>query len=94
MRIPEVANGMRKIAEEIQEAYPTQAAELLELAGELRRRSGETRAPATSTPMTPELYEEIKEYAADNPGMSRQAIAEVFDVNIGRVSEAIIGKRT
>jgi hypothetical protein len=94
MRIPEVAQRMREIAGEIQEACPTQSAELLELADELRRRSGEGRAPATSTKMTPELSEEIKEYAKAHPGMSHQQIAEVFGVNIGRVSEAILGKRT
>jgi len=44
--------------------------------------------------MTPDLAEEIREYAQANPGMSHQAIGEVFNVNHGRVSEAIIGKRT
>jgi predicted XRE-type DNA-binding protein len=43
--------------------------------------------------MTAELAEEIRDYAAANPGMSHQAIAEVFNVNHGRVSEAIKGKR-
>jgi hypothetical protein len=44
--------------------------------------------------ITPELYEEIREYAEANPGMSHQDIAVMFNVNHGRVSEAIKGKRT
>jgi hypothetical protein len=95
MKVPEVATRMRKISEQIQGDFPQAAAELLELADELRRRSpAGPRAPATSTPMTPELAEEIREFANDNPGMSHQEIGVVFNVNHGRVSEAIRGKRT
>jgi hypothetical protein len=94
MKIPQVASRMREIAEQIQSGYPSESGELLELADELKRRFSGTRAAATSTPMTPDLAEEIREYAQANPGMSHQAIGEVFNVNHGRVSEAIIGKRT
>jgi predicted XRE-type DNA-binding protein len=44
--------------------------------------------------MTEELAEEIREYVTDNPGMSHQSVAELFNVNHGRISEAIKGKRT
>jgi hypothetical protein len=95
MKIPEVMTRIREISEEIHGAYPKEAAELLELAEELRRRSPVgPRAPATSTPMTPELAEEIREFAKDNPDMSHQEIGGAFNVNHGRVSEAIRGKRT
>jgi hypothetical protein len=94
MKVPEVANRIRKIAEQIELDYPAASAELLELADELRRRpAAGPRAPATSTPMTPELALEIREFAEDNPGMSHQEIAVQFNVNHGRVSEAINGKR-
>jgi predicted XRE-type DNA-binding protein len=92
MKLPDVAKRMREIAEQIQDSNPDEADELIELAAEIKRRSG-TRAPANSTKMTPELYEEIKEFAEANPGMSQQEIAVVFNVNHGRVSEAISGKR-
>jgi hypothetical protein len=92
MKLPDVAKRIREIAEIIQSDYPTESGDLLELAAEIKRRSG-PRAPASSTPVTPELYEEIKEYAEANPGMSHQDIAVVFNVNHGRVSEAIRGKR-
>jgi hypothetical protein len=92
MKLPDVAKQMHEIAEPIQDNHPDESGELFELAAEIKRRSG-TRAAASSTNMTPELYEEIKEYADANPGMSHQEIAVVFNVNHGRVSEAISGKR-
>jgi predicted XRE-type DNA-binding protein len=92
MKLPDVAKRMREIAELIQKDHPKESGELFELAAEIRRRSG-PRAPANSTPITPELYEEIKEYAEANPGMSHQDIAVIFNVNHGRVSEAVKGKR-
>jgi len=85
---------MREISSEIKETCPDQSTELLELADELRRRHLGPRAPATSTPMTPELADEIREFAAANPGMSHQEMAVVFNVNLGRVSESLSGKRT
>jgi hypothetical protein len=94
MKIPQVANRMREIAQQIQSSHPSESSELLELADELKRRFSGPRAAATSTPMTPELAEEIREYAEANPGMPHQAIGEVFNVNHGRISEAIKGKRT
>jgi len=94
MKIPEVASRMREISSQIQSSFPTEAIELIQLADELRRRSPTLpRAPATSTPMTPELAEEIREFAEANPGTSHQDIAVVFNVNHGRVSEVISGKR-
>jgi hypothetical protein len=94
MKIPEVAKRMREIAEQIQKGYPNESGELFSLADELKRRFSGPRAPATSTKMTPELAEEIREFAEANPGMSHQEIGVFFNVNHGRVSEAIIGKRT
>jgi hypothetical protein len=94
MKIPEVAKRMREIGELIQADYQAESAELFELAAELKRRFSGPRAPANSTKMTPELAEEIREYADANPGMSHQDIAVMFNVNHGRVSEAIKGKRT
>ena len=53
MKIPEVANRIREIDEQVQGVCPDEANELLELADQLRRRPlAAPRAPATSTPMT------------------------------------------
>jgi hypothetical protein len=93
MRVPEVTKRMREISEMIRDTFPDEADELVYLTEELRRRVPGKRAPATSTSMTPELAEEIKEFAADNPEESHQAIANVFNVNHGRISEILSGKR-
>lgn len=93
MKVPEVAARIREIADEIQAEHPAVAEQLRELADELRRRPAGPRAPVTSTPTTPELQQEIREFAETHPGLSQQTIAEHFNVNHGRVSEAIHGKR-
>jgi hypothetical protein len=93
MRIPEIADRVREIAEQIQGDHPIESGELLELADEMRRRPSGPKAPASSTPMTRELALEIREYAEEHSGLSQQTIAEAFNVNHGRVSEAIKGKR-
>lgn len=94
MKVPEVANRIREIAGKIKTSRPIEADELMQLADELKRRPPGPRAPVESTSMTPELAQEIREYVEAHPGMSHQTIAEKFNVNHGRVSEAIRGKRT
>jgi hypothetical protein len=43
--------------------------------------------------MTPELAEKIRKYHKANPHLSRAAIGIKFNVNPGRVTESIVGKR-
>jgi hypothetical protein len=59
MKLPDVAKGIREIAELIQGDYPNESGELFELAAEIKRRSG-TRAPASSTKMTPSFTRKSK----------------------------------
>ena len=92
MKVPEVAKRMREIAHRLKSKVPTEADELRELADELKRRTG-PRAEASSTAMTPELAQDIRDYVKANPGLSQQTVAQKFNVNHGRVSEAIRGKR-
>lgn len=47
------------------------------------------RTARASVKMTPELSHEIALFKEDNPEMSMQAIASRFNVNPGRVSEAV-----
>ena len=49
------------------------------------------RAPRESTPASDELKKEIALHAKRNPSDSAMTIAKIFNVNIGRVSEAIGG---
>ncbi len=87
MRVPEVADRLRVLAEG--ENLP----ELATLADHLRRRRPVRRADPVSAKMTPELRDGIRAYAKDNPTLTYAAIAGVFRVNIGRVSEALAGFR-
>lgn len=46
-----------------------------------------------SSGITPELIARIKKTADNNPKMPLQRIAEIYNVNVGRVSEVLNGKR-
>jgi hypothetical protein len=93
MKIREVAARMREIANDIQDHHAKLASELLSLADELKRRPVDVRRVVTSARITPQLTDQIREPAEVNPRLSYQAIAKKFNVNPGRVSEALRGKR-
>lgn len=57
-----------------------------------RRPPSRRRAPPSSVPMTAALAIDIRAYAATRPSLSQAAIARVFKVNPGRVSEALAGE--
>jgi hypothetical protein len=88
MRLPEIAERLRALAVDLN------CEELNQLANEIGRRPSGTRAPPTSATMTDQLREEIRAFAAANPGMSQAEIGAYFNVNPGRVSETLKGKRT
>lgn len=87
MRLPEIADELRRLAKDF--SIPR----LADLAEEIRRRPILKRADAVSAPMTPWLAEEIRAYADAHPDLSQLEIAETFNVNQGRVSEVLRGKR-
>lgn len=87
MRVPDIRARLIEIARE--RAIP----EVEALARMLKRRSPARRAPATSRPVTPELAAEIRAYAAAHPTASQTQIGGRFNVNPGRVSEALHGVR-
>lgn len=47
------------------------------------------RRPVSSTPMTPALAAQIRQHFASNPDATQSEIAARFNVNIGRVAEAL-----
>jgi hypothetical protein len=51
------------------------------------------KAKPQSSGITPELAARIKKTANGNPKMPLQRIAEIYNVNPGRVSEVLNGKR-
>ncbi len=87
MSIPEVRDRLRELAEELS------CEELSELADQLYRRQSGHRAPRRSPVVTEEMAAEIRQYAQENPYAHQQDIAEHFQVNHGRVSEALNHER-
>lgn len=88
MRIPEIRRELHKLADDFD------IPRLHQLAGELMRRPAVRRAKVRSARVTEELEEDIRNFAKRNPGSHYTDIARYFNVNPGRVSEAIAGKRT
>ncbi|SDQ77490.1 hypothetical protein SAMN02787020_1929 [Brevundimonas sp. 374] len=82
--IPEIRERLRELAN------LHNMDELRELADEMHRNPpAKARAPVRSQKLTPELAQEIRDYARANPQAHQQDIAEHFGVNHGRVSEAL-----
>lgn len=88
MRIPEIQERLLHIAR------IHGLSEVETLARQLSRRSPNRKAPISSQPMTDEKAAMIRTFAADNPTMTQVEIGRHFNVNQGRVSEALIGFRT
>ncbi|HYD12815.1 MAG TPA: hypothetical protein VEC11_08200 [Allosphingosinicella sp.] len=63
--------------------------ELHEIADSMYRRTATRRAQVRSPKVTAEMAEEIRQFAAANPDLHQQDIANHFGVNVGRVSEAL-----
>lgn len=92
MRIPEIADSIRAIA--FDPRVPADISEKLRTyANEMGRRPApERRAPQSAT-MTPELAAAIRKYHHTNQHLTQTAVARHFNVNPGRVSEVLRGKR-
>lgn len=93
--IPQVRSELHTVAQAIADGdLDRQAAadQVRALANELHRQRPARKTEPKSQKMTPELAERIRLYAAARPHMSLQQIAVAFNVNAGRVSEAINGK--
>lgn len=88
MRIPDIQARLREKAAEHGDS------EIATLADELSRRPSSGRAPRRSRPMTPALAAQIRQFKKLHPDMGHDAIGRQFNVNQGRVSEALKGKRT
>ena len=87
MRLPDVATRLRELAQELD------CEELNALASEIVRRPSGKRAPPSSAPMTDELRDEIRAIKKANPEISQADIGRALNINPGRVSETLKGKR-
>lgn len=90
MTLPEIKDELNVMQDQLE----CMAQNLRRLISEIGRRPQLNRAPKTSAPMTPELTARIRAYKANFPTHSQQAIGKIFNVNSGRVSVALRGKRT
>jgi hypothetical protein len=88
MRIPEIRDRLLQIA--AMHRIP----EIERLAHQLTRRAPKRMAPRSSEAMTDEKAAGIRQFARDNPTMTQVDIGRHFNVNQGRVSEALRGFRT
>jgi len=88
MNLPEVAARLRELSGEFA------CDELNDLADEIARRPSGQRAPRSSTPMSDEVRAQIRRMKADDPNLSYAEIGRRLNVNPGRVSETLKGKRT
>ena len=87
MNIPKIRERLYELAVEYE------IPELWQLADQLYRRSSEKRAKQVSQPMTPQLRRAIVAYKVAHPDVPYSTVANVFNVNPGRVSESLHGKR-
>lgn len=81
--IPELRVRLREIADE--EGID----EIHDLVDEMFRSSPVKRAANKSRALTPELAEQIRGYVAKRPKLHQRDVAQYFNVNPGRVSEAM-----
>jgi hypothetical protein len=88
MRLPEVTARLRELATE------TNCHELNDLADEIGRRPSGQRAAATSVTMTDSLRNQIRAINVAEPHLSQAEIGKRLNINPGRVSETLRGKRT
>lgn len=95
LTIPEIREEMQLLSAEqavLSRRLLAIAKRIDALAAETHRRTY-TRAPVTSRRITPAVRASVRRMATVKPDLSQQALAEAHDINIGRVSEILHGKR-
>lgn len=94
--IPRARLLLEQVADGIEETHPIYATVIRDSILPSMHRSKPKRAPApTQHPaINAVIVRGVKKMLKDNPGLSQTAVAMHFDINIGRVSEIVHGKRT
>ncbi len=94
MKTKEVRAELTDIAKELSAiGHKVYGDRILELVEELKRRKGVERTAPKHKKMTKRTAQQIRDYKEAHPDKSHQEIAVEMNVNAGRVSEALIGKR-
>jgi predicted transcriptional regulator len=81
--IPEIRERLRELADE------HGIDELHDLADETYRQSPLKRGKNKSRTLTPKLAQKIRTFVEKNPTLHQRDVAHKFNVNPGRVSEAV-----
>lgn len=89
--IPQVRKELLLLADAVRNDKVSR--KLKSLVRNMYRRPYARKARTESITCTPELARQIKFFARSNPTWSYKRIANNFNVSIGRVSEAVAGKR-
>ncbi len=88
--IPKARSHLEAMRDEMEAAHLDYYVEHIEYILSLMvREKHKQRTSRQSATMTPELADEIRRYAIGHPNLSTQRIANHFNVNPGRVSEAL-----
>jgi len=95
MTIPEIRAALLAIANSlaIKGHCDDEARGIRKLVEELWRRPAVRQSRAKADPSTRKLRAQIRAYAAEHPDMLNREIGRVFNVDSGRVSEALAGFR-
>lgn len=88
MTIPEIRDRLHVLADE------HGIEELHKLAEATRRRRAVRRAPVKSRPLDPQTAAAVRAYLAAHPNAHQRDVGQMFNLNAGRVSESLRGKRT
>lgn len=92
--IPQVRTELTELASNLRsEGNRGTAIRINNLVKHMFRRPSVRRAAKESVVFTPAVAREIRSYAAAHPASSYKRMAARFNVTIGRVSEALAGRR-
>lgn len=94
--IPQVRKRLLEIAGHIKRNVSDELGdELFEMVEDLKRRAPVRRATKDSgRDLTEEVVREVRQYAENFPDMSYMELSVALNVNAGRISEILAGKRT
>lgn len=87
MTIPQIRARMFELADEYQ------FEELRHLAEQTKRRSPVRRSRSVHAKLTPAQEQMVRDHAVLNPTHSYKRMGQDLDVDIGRISEVLAGKR-
>lgn len=93
MRLPDVQARLLAISGDARLPLSVRL-ELADLAAHMSRRRSSVRPAVVSERLTPEIRAEILECREAFPELTQTEIAFLFNVNPGRVSEIVRGKRS